>query len=79
MKLKYVHLSAGFMITSIIGFLISVYFVTKLSVTWAFTFDVFFALMFVASIISMTNADYKEREYQDELAIHDKVHKTKKY
>jgi hypothetical protein len=36
-------------------------------------------LMFVSSVISMTKAPYTEKEYQEELAIHDKIHKTKKY
>ena len=79
MQLRYVHLSAGFMLTSIIGFFISIYFIMSLSPTWGFTFTLFFMLMFVASIISMTKAPYKEKEYQEELAIHDKIHKTKKY
>jgi uncharacterized membrane protein YjdF len=77
--MKYAHLSAGFMLTSIIGFFISVYFVMKLSETWGFTFCLFFVLMFVSSVISMTNAHYTEKEYQEDLEIHDKIHKTKKY
>jgi len=47
-------LSGGFMITSIVGFLISAIYVYPQSTTWGFTFGVFFALMFVASMISMT-------------------------
>lgn len=47
-------LTGGFMITSIVGFLISVIYVYPQSVTWGFTFGVFFALMFIASMISMT-------------------------
>jgi NADH:ubiquinone oxidoreductase subunit H len=69
--MKYAHLSAGFMLTSIIGFFISIYYVWKLSVTWAFTFMIFFMIMFVASMISMTKAPFREKEYQDELAIHE--------
>lgn len=70
--MKYAHLSAGFMLTSIIGALISIFFVWELSETWGFTFLLFFAIMFISSIISMTKAPYKEKEYQDELAIHEK-------
>ncbi|MGV8150873.1 MAG: hypothetical protein ACP5NV_04045 [Candidatus Woesearchaeota archaeon] len=73
--MRYAHLSAGFMLTSIIGFLISIFFVTKLSETWGFTFMIFFAIMFVASMISMTKAPYTEKEYQDELGIHEKIAK----
>jgi hypothetical protein len=76
-KLHYAHLSAGFMLTSIVGFFVSIFFVMKLSDTWGFTLTLFFVLMFISSMISMTKADYKEKEYQDELAIHDKIHKTK--
>lgn len=70
--IKFAHLSAGFMLTSIIGVLVSFYFIMKISNTWGFTFALFFGLMFVASIISMTHAPYSKAEYQEELAIHNK-------
>lgn len=76
--IKFAHLSAGFMLTSIIGFLVSLYFVMKLSSTWGFTFALFFGLMFVASIISMTHAPYSKAEYQEELAVHNKKLKKSK-
>ena len=53
------------MITSIVGFLISVFLVEATLVkyvspnaakTWAFTLVLFFTMMFVASLISMTYA-----------------------
>lgn len=48
-------LSGGYMITSIAGFLISAFYVAPtLSATWGFTFVLFFTLMFIASLISMT-------------------------
>ncbi len=47
-------LSSGFMLTSIVGFLISAFYVLPQSDKWGFTFVLFFALMFVASLISMT-------------------------
>lgn len=71
--MKYAHLSAGFMLTSIIGFLISIFFVNELSPTWGFTFMLFFVIMFVASMISMTKAPFTEKEYQEELGIHNKI------
>ena len=49
-------LSGGYMLTSIIGFLVSAFYVMPSSVTWGFTFVLFFTLMFVASLISMTYA-----------------------
>jgi hypothetical protein len=70
--MKYAHLSAGFMLTSIIGFLISSFFIWKYSVSWGFTFSLFFGIMFVASIISMTKADFTDKDEQQELAIHEK-------
>ncbi len=48
------HLSGGFMITSIAGFLISAVYVYPASQRWGFTFAIFFTLMFVAAMISMT-------------------------
>ena len=47
-------LSGGYMITSIVGFLISAFYILPNSATWGFTFVLFFTLMFVASLISMT-------------------------
>jgi len=47
-------LTGGYMITSIVGFLISAYYVYDVSNRWGFTFALFFMLMFVASLISMT-------------------------
>jgi len=47
-------LKGGYMITSIIGFIISAIYVFPRSERWGFTFVLFFTLMFVASMISMT-------------------------
>lgn len=83
--MRYAHLSAGFMLTSMIGFFMSTYFVWNLSVSWGLTFAIFFATMFVASMISMTKADFTDKELQAELAIHETgkkgpIHKrTKKH
>lgn len=49
-------LSGAFMITSITGFLISAFYVLPISRRWGFTFVLFFTLMFIASLISMTYA-----------------------
>ena len=49
-------LSGAFMLTSIVGFLISTFYILPSSQTWGFTFMLFFVLMFVASVISMTYA-----------------------
>ena len=47
-------LTGGYMITSIVGFIISSMYVYDISNRWGFTFALFFTLMFVASLISMT-------------------------
>lgn len=47
-------LTGGFMITSMVGFIISAVYVFPRSNNWGFTFVLFFTLMFVASMISMT-------------------------
>ena len=51
---KVAPLSGGYMITSIVGFLISAMYVYDISNRWGFTFSLFFMMMFVASLISMT-------------------------
>jgi|TARA_B100000315_G_C14224508_1_gene428007 hypothetical protein len=60
--MKVAPLKASFMIISIIGFFVSVYMSNDFWLEWSFTFAVFFVLMFIASLISMTYAplrDYK--------------------
>ena len=47
-------LSGGYMITSIVGFLISAFYIAPASATWGFNFVLFFTLMFIAALISMT-------------------------
>jgi hypothetical protein len=53
---KIAPLSGGFMITSIVGFLVSAQYVYSRNATWGFTLSLFFVLMFIASLISMTYA-----------------------
>ena len=56
MKRKITPLSGGFMITSIVGFLISAIYVFPKSNPWGFAFALFFAIMFIAGMISTTYA-----------------------
>ncbi|MBI2661579.1 hypothetical protein HYX09_04940 [Candidatus Woesearchaeota archaeon] len=49
-------LSSGFMLTSILGFLISGYYVYPRSMPWGFTFMLFFMIMLIASLISMAHS-----------------------
>lgn len=55
-EINVVPLSSSFMLTSIVGFLISVFYLYNQSPKWGFTFSIFFAVMFVAAMISMTYA-----------------------
>ncbi|MFH1399615.1 MAG: hypothetical protein ABIG95_05895 [Candidatus Woesearchaeota archaeon] len=50
-------LSGGFMIASIVGFFVSALLVLKYSTSWGVTFMIFFTMMFIAAVISMTYAD----------------------
>jgi len=64
---KVAPLSSGFMLVSMIGFMISVVYTSfgKLDPTWGFTLGFFFVLMFVASMISMTHAPIEALIQQD--------------
>lgn len=79
--MKYAPLSSSFMVTSIIGFIVSVFMIMDWSQEWGFTFVLFFTMMFIASVVSMTKAE-PIKEHMDELAvhkpkiIHEKVDKT---
>jgi len=55
---KVVPLKGSFMVTAIVGFLISLLYIYRQlgNKTWGFTFMLFFAAMFIASIISMTSS-----------------------
>jgi hypothetical protein len=75
---QHVPLTSGFMLTSIVGFLVAVFFVWKLSETWGFTFGLFFLIMFIASVVNMTKIEADDKYGLEELAIHDKDHYAKK-
>ena len=57
--IKYVPLSNGFFITSIIEFFLSVFFIAEYSVDFAMATGLVFILMFIASFISMSTAPIK--------------------
>jgi MFS family permease len=69
-KDEWAPLSAGFMLTSILGFFVSLWLIMDLSPTWGFTMVFFFVIMFIASMISMTKAEAIP-EHMDHLAIHE--------
>lgn len=50
-------LKASFMAASLLGFFITIYYLFDLmGQTWGLTFLIFFVLMFIASMVSMTKA-----------------------
>ena len=51
-----VPLKGSFMVTAILGFLISYYYVYSVSLNFGVVCLLFFTLMFIASIVSMTKA-----------------------
>ena len=53
-------LKGSFMITAMLGFLISVIYVWDLNRAYASAFAVVFAIMFIASIVSMSYAPIQE-------------------
>ncbi|HII72525.1 TPA: hypothetical protein HA265_07250 [Candidatus Woesearchaeota archaeon] len=56
--MKYAPLKSSFMLFAMLGFMISVVYTAygRLDETWGFTLGLVFAIMFVASMISMTHA-----------------------
>lgn len=56
--MKYAPLKSSFMLFAMLGFMISVVYTAygRLDETWGFTLGFVFALMFIASMISMTQA-----------------------
>lgn len=68
---KIAPLSAGFTLTSMLGFLVTVLYVYPVSPTWGFTFAIIFVIMFIASFISITNAPVNDPAFYKELAIHE--------
>ncbi|MEM3374318.1 MAG: hypothetical protein QXE31_03795 [Candidatus Woesearchaeota archaeon] len=59
-RFQYAPLSGAFMATSILGLMISIFFVYKHYPDWGITFSIVFGIMFISSIISMTVADPEE-------------------
>jgi hypothetical protein len=54
--MKVAPLKSSFMLASILGFLITVIYTDRIGEDWAFALGFLFALMFVASMISMKEA-----------------------
>lgn len=70
---KVAPLNASFMLTAILGLLISIFYVRKISPTWAFAFGLVFVIMIISALISMIQAPSRgqlvprlEREFREE-------------
>ena len=66
-------LSSGFMLTSIVGFLVSAFYIPTMDpvifpsrIDYAFAFGLVFVLMFIASMISMTYSPLSDHLHIDE-------------
>ncbi|KYK25211.1 hypothetical protein AYK26_06350 [Euryarchaeota archaeon SM23-78] len=70
--------SSAFMLSSILGFIISVFFVMDYSLSWGFTFALVFLIMFISSVISMSQIEAHDKYGLQELAIHEQMHGRKK-
>lgn len=65
MAIETVPLKGSFMVTSIVGFIISWMYVLPRNKSWGVTFIIFFVIMFIASLISMTTAPIEAEESLD--------------
>ncbi len=78
-------LNASFMLTAILGFLISVIYVRKIDISWATAFAIVFFIMIIAALISMVKAPVRgqlmprlEKEMQEKDYVLEKI-KRKSY
>lgn len=53
-KLNIAPLSGGFMLSALVGFLVSVFYLYGVSKPWGFTLAFFSVILFIASMLSMT-------------------------
>ncbi len=74
---KEAPLSSTYMLVSLIGFIMSAILLDVLP-SWAFAFMIVFIVMFISSIISMSNVPYEYPDLLEELNIHDPMHYYKK-
>lgn len=56
-----VPLKGSFMVTAILGFLLSYYYIYSISFNFGLACMLFFAIMFIASLVSMTKAPLKTK------------------
>jgi hypothetical protein len=73
-KWKWAPLSSSLMLVSMLGFMFSVVYTSsgRLPDTWGFTLGLFFAILFIGNIFSMTKAPVEEELYLDHHIDHPK-------
>lgn len=59
-KTRIAPLHGSFLITAFIGLIMTALFVIQNSLSWGITLLIFFAIMIIAALISMTKAPIKE-------------------
>jgi uncharacterized membrane protein len=70
-------LSSSYMLVSLMGFIFSA-FMLDIFPSWAFAFMIVFLVMFVSSVVSMSNLPFEYPDILDELRIHDPLHYHKR-
>ena len=70
---QFAPLNSSFMAISILGFIVSAFMFERIP-TWSFTLMIFFAVMFAASMVSMTYGPL-ENEHLEALAFHEQMPK----
>ena len=74
--IQYVPLSSNFMLTAIIGVVLSLVVIVPWTLPWGVAFTLVFGIMFVSSLISMTHAPIGDKQLEEihmkELAIHER-------
>ena len=75
---KYTPLPHEYMLISIIGFLLSVFYVFGVSPSWGFAFATLCAILFIASVVNMSTAGLEEQDLV-ELAIHEQAVRAGKH
>ena len=66
------------MLISLMGFIISAIMIDVLP-SWAFAFMIVFVVMFISSVVSMSNVPFEYKDLLEELNIHDPMHYKKKW
>ena len=62
--IRYYPLSNGFMLVAILGFIITMIYSDHFGATWGFTLALFFVIMFISSLITMTRAPLRDEHIE---------------